>query len=115
MAKFIAKLLLNVTKNGDASRSEFDVQFRMVIADDRDEAIAKADALGQFEEGSATGPEAEMPAWKYIGISELIEIEDAEDGALLFSETLHHDEPDGLIEYTRLRNAHIRTKNLIFG
>jgi hypothetical protein len=104
--KYLVKLVFHVSApNGNRESgkpSEFEEQYRIVNAVDAGDAFMKARRLGESEQGAVGSARHESIRWQFIDAVDVIKLDSRDDGAQLFSATVHED-PRTYIPYLRLR------------
>jgi hypothetical protein len=103
--RFLVKLSFRVLPDLNGS-AEFDEQWRLVKAGSIYEAISRAFERGIDECGTGQDAGTTPVSWEFIGITEVIDLDQCADGQLLYSDTKHED-AHSYINY-------IRTKALTF-
>ena len=88
--------------------SEFDVQLRLILADEKEWAVEKASTIGRLEETSFKNSKDQLITWKFIGVTEISLLGDLDDTLLVHSES---ESPENINEYRRS----IKTKMLQVG
>jgi hypothetical protein len=93
---YLAKLVYKIDRPAQNRPAEFDVQLRLIRADEKDWAIEKATTIGRLEETVVTDTHNRTVEWKFIGVTEIIEIGELEDTSLIYSQS---EEPTNETEY----------------
>ena len=98
---YLTKIIFRIIcRNGDHT-PQFDEQLRLIKADDEQEALVKAQQLGQKESDAFVNAKEQPVQWKFINIAELYKINGFIDGAELYSRIYETDDAD---EYINLIN-----------
>jgi hypothetical protein len=84
MKSFVAQILFRV-EDERYSADRYEVQCRLVLAQDEHAALSSARRLGQAEEASLTDVAGRLMRRSLVGVKDLREFS-ADHGALLFSE-----------------------------
>jgi len=109
MNKYIAKLAFQIVSGDGKHTPQFDEQFRIFEAKSENEALAKARAKGKEEETSFLNESKENVSWKYIGVLDLIELKDMEDGAQIYSNTEEAEDATSYINIVKQKERTIET------
>lgn len=105
---YLTKLVFQI-RVGDFSESQFDIQQRLVLAEDLPVAMEKARTIGRSEETSFVNVRGEQVSWIFTGVSELRELPVLSDGMQLCSATVVADNPSHFIREVRLAETfHLR-------
>ena len=99
MKAFIIKLVFEVTVGGE--HQHFDEQARLFNALSPHEALEAANGLGDEEAQQFVNKSGEMIAWRFFGVTEIIEITGKSNGTLLFSESRYNEDVKGYAGYIR--------------
>jgi hypothetical protein len=107
---YVAKLVYQIV-SGAATHAEFDVQWRLIRADERAWAMEKAMTLGRLDECTLLNEQGCEVRWKFLGVVDLVLMDVLDDGARLYSDT---DQPGDVTAYhalvkqraTRMQEAH---------
>jgi hypothetical protein len=100
---FIAKLVFAIHHHPNAISTQFDEQFRLVLAKDTLEALLKSRMLGIKEEHSFTNENGIEVSWEFIDVIALNLIESFTDGMELNARIFEHDTKDLYIDYVKHR------------
>jgi hypothetical protein len=100
---FIAKLVFAIHHHPNAISTQFDEQFRLVLAKDTLEALLKSRMLGIKEEHSFTNENAIEVSWDFIDVIDLSLIESFTDGMELNARIFEQDSNDLYIDYVKHR------------
>lgn len=84
---YLAKIIFQIEIENGRNLQQFDEQFRIFHAFTPGEAISKAKELGSQEEESFINSNNNLVKWKFIAVSDLIQINEIKDGELLYSYT----------------------------
>jgi len=112
MKKFIAQTIFEIDKAG-TSVTEFDIQYRMVTAVDSDTALTKAIHHAKAQEGPVTPMEGPDLFWRFVGITNLFDLEGVEDGGEIFTQTYQTRDPNLYIRFVKQRSMAIQTQQSI--
>ncbi len=113
MKKYIAQTVFEISAIGTV-QTEFDIQYRLVLANDAYSALLKALSHAKKQEGSVTPMEGPDLFWKFIGITDLFPVDEVEDGGELFTQTHQTCEPAHYVQFVKQRTMAMQAKNLTF-
>lgn len=112
MKKFIAQTVFEIYR--DPSKAiEFDVQYRLVTAVDFYSALLKAISHAQSQEGVVTPMNGPDLYWRFIGITNLYNLDSVRDGEEIFTQTHQTQEPNLYIRFVKQRTMAIQAQNLM--
>jgi hypothetical protein len=95
---YIAKLVFQIIRHDEPSVAEFDVQLRLIFADEKDWALEKATTIGRLDETSFKNSKDQLVTWKFVGVTEINCVGDLDDTLLLHSES---EVPANVSQYTK--------------
>ncbi len=87
MKVYLTKLVFQIAIENGRKIHQFDEQFRIFHAFTPGEAIIKAKAFGNQEEESFFNANNNLVKWKFIAVSDIVQISEIKDGEMLFSTT----------------------------
>ena len=99
MKWYLAKLVYQVISGDGNHTPQFDEQLRLIQADELNWAREKAMVLGQIGAFTIQNTRHQSVIWKFINVTDVIEIETIEDGAQVYSFT---EEPSDVNAYMEL-------------
>jgi len=102
---FIAKIIWQIIIPTNQIASEFDVQLRIINASDLEEALLKANNLGQKHEETFLNNKGQHVSWSFINVEFVKEITSFDDGFEICSQTVHA--PDAL---QFIKDIHVKSK-----
>lgn len=82
---YITKVVFKVSEKDSPETGHFDEQLRLVAADSKEEAFMKARTLGLSEEDLSYYETKKPAAWEFINVSEVIPLQNLNDGIALYS------------------------------
>ena len=91
----------------EKGKPQVDEQLRLIRADDDDWAKEKAYTLGRLGETIFFNPSNDKLQWKFIGVADLVQVDEIEDGVELYSETKELKNIDRYMENIKKRSARI--------
>lgn len=80
---YIAQIVYRILVDG-VSTEQYEMQWRLILADDERQALTKARRIGMREESTFANRHGQTVCWKLVAIKELQPIE-LEHGGLLWS------------------------------
>lgn len=113
MKKYIAQTIFEVQRE-DTLLCEFDIQYRLVSANDAAGALLKAVSSARQQEGPITPLEGPEMYWKFVGITDLYPIDEVEEGGEVFTQSHVTPEPKEYRQFVKQRTLAVQAKNLIF-
>ncbi len=87
--------------------AQFDEQLRLIMADDLNEALEKAQAVGQEEDTLFVNADDETVQWKFTDIAGLYPLGSLKDGMEIYSSTAEPTDARRYITETHQRAADI--------
>lgn len=113
MNLFFAKLIFQIASNLPKEKTNFDQQFRLIYADSHSQAKQKAIAIGRSEEEvikNCSNIDHHI-LWKFVGISELVNLNEVNDGDLFYQNTFETEWPNNFIDLIVSKNYNLATIN----
>jgi hypothetical protein len=101
---FLSKLVFHISID-QHHNSEFDEQIRLIKASNEKSAYEKAKMLGLQNENSFVNENGKAITWKFIDVTELINMSDKENGDELYSSSASADCPSTYIESIRHKST----------
>ncbi len=98
---YLTKIIFRIICGNGDHTPQFDEQLRLIKAADEQDALAKAQYIGQKESDAFINAKEQQVQWKFINIAELYKINGFIDGAELYSRIYETDNAD---EYINLIN-----------
>jgi Domain of unknown function (DUF4288) len=96
---YLIKLIYQIVIGDGPHVPQFDVQLRLISADDPDWALEKAEIVGRIGASSFINASNEQVRRTFIAVEDVRKIGDLEDGAELYAQII---EPDNMAEYLKL-------------
>ena len=110
MKYFLAKINYQIITGSGDHTAQFDEQLRLLIADDAEDALEKANAIGLKEQDTFMNEQQLLVKWKFIDVSELFEVNSQSDGAEVWSRITEQDHAELFIEGIRRKSAALRLR-----
>lgn len=92
---FLAKLVFSISSANDCFH--YDDQLRVIMANNKHEALMKAKILGIKEEENFMLESITSVSWKFVDVMEIKALDDLKDGMELYSHT-RENEPNNAYE-----------------
>lgn len=107
---FLAKIIFRIVCGNGEHAPQFDMQLRLIQAEDETVAFSKARVIGESEQSSFLNHHQKLVQWKFINVSELYKLSELIDGAELYSRVQEVDDADQYIGSVNKKAAHIQEK-----
>lgn len=107
---FLAKIIFRIMCGNGEHTPQFDMQLRLIHAEDETEAFSKAQLIGESEQSSFLNQQEKLVQWQFINVSELYKLSALIDGAELYSRIQEVDHADQYIGLVNKKAAHIQEK-----
>ena len=102
---YLAKIIFRIICGDGQHTPQFDEQLRLIAADDKNEAFAKALELGEREQDAFFNQKEQLVQWQFINVTELYEFNELIDGAELYSRVEERENGEGYIEMVNRKAA----------
>src|SRR5688572_13518311 len=112
MNRFLIKMNFQIRIAEENSR--FDEQLRVMDALNEEEALFKGIALGKGEETLYLNSEAEEVSWKFLGISDVINLTAMKPGDLVTERLCRKTDHESYKAYLKKKSLEIQVKNISF-
>jgi hypothetical protein len=96
---YIAKLVYQILVSDGNEAAQFEEQLRLIQAENKQEALDKAMALGEQEESLFYNYRDQPVYWKFLDVPELQSVQQLDDGLQLYS---HLEQPEYAEAYLAL-------------
>ncbi len=111
MKWYLAKIVFRIICGDGNHTSQFDEQLRLINANDPNEALTKAKAIGDREQDLFLNQQQQMVHWKFINVSELYQLREMIDGAELYSRIQEYDDATTYISNVHKKANHIQQQH----
>jgi hypothetical protein len=111
MKWFIAKMVYQIICGAGKHAPQFDEQLRLIVAENVEEALRKALAMGTEEQDSFLNQKNDWVRWKFINVSDLYPMSQLIDGAEIYSRIEEVDNADAYISFVHRRAEAIEQKH----
>lgn len=108
---YLAKIIFRIVCGEGDHTPQFDEQLRLIAADNNEQALCKAQAVGRQEATCFPNQQQKMVEWKFINVTELYKLTEMMDGAELFSRIQEADDADVYMQLVNDRAAFSRQHN----
>lgn len=101
MKWFLAKLVFKI-KCGDGNHAaQFDEQIRLIQAGSAEEALETGRKIGKEESDAFLNTHLEMVKWEFLGVAELITLDNECHGAEVYSRIVETNFEEGYLKFFR--------------
>lgn len=104
---YLAKLVYRIISGDGNHTPQFDVQYRLVRAEEAGWALEKANILGRIGESTFENEKCEPVKWKFIAVEDVSKIPVLDDGAQLYGHILEPDDPHEYVETANARSQRL--------
>lgn len=104
---YLAKLVYRIISGDGNHTAQFDVQYRLVRAEEADWALEKAHILGRIGESTFENANRESVRWKFIAVEDVSKIPVLDDGAQLYGQIFELHDPREYVEAARARSQRL--------
>jgi hypothetical protein len=108
---YIVKIVFNITAENTNHTPQFDEQLRLISAANREEAFIKARIIGINEEDAFFNDKHNKVRWEFINVSEIVPVNNLEDGTELYSQIHETNEASSYIHCVHQKAIFIRTNS----
>jgi hypothetical protein len=105
---YITKIVFNISAENSTAKSQFDEQLLLITADCKEEAFIKARILGLSKEDSFYNDKMKQVKWEFVNVSEVLPLENLEDGIELYSRIHETEEGHSYINFIHQKAIAIR-------
>lgn len=105
---YITKIVFNISAENSTTKTQFDEQLRLITADSKEEAFLKARAIGLSEEDTFYNDKLKQVKWEFINVSEVLALQNLEDGIELYSRIHETEEGPSYIDFIHRKAIAIR-------
>jgi hypothetical protein len=107
MTWYLAKLIFRIISGQGEHRPQFDEQLRLLSAENWQQALEKAEALGAQGQDTFLNNKQQKVQWQFINVAELSVLGNLKDGLELHYRIAEPHDPDQYIESVHQRAAQI--------
>ena len=109
---YITKIVFNIA--AESNTRQFDEQLRLVTAQSKEEAFLKARTIGLREEDTFYNDKMKEVKWEFVNVSEIIPINNLEDGTELYSRIHETEEATSYINFVHQKAIALRKDSRLF-
>jgi hypothetical protein len=115
MSWYIAKIVYQILISEGEESAQFEEQLRLISADNKQEALEKAVALGEQEESLFYNYRDQPVYWKFLDVPELQPVQQLNDGLQLYSHLEQPEYADAYMALVQSKAESVRTdKELLY-
>ncbi len=107
---YLSKIIFQIICGSGNHTPQFDEQLRLIAANDEEEALNKANEIGEREQETFWNEQRRLVQWRFVAVTELYKFSEKVDGAEIFSRIEERDDPDTYIT-TAHRKATMLSEN----
>jgi hypothetical protein len=107
---YISKIVFSISSANTAHKPQFDEQLRLIAATSNEEAFLKARKLGLSEEDAYMNDQNNTVKWEFINVSEVVPLNNIEDGMELYSNIYETEEAKSYIHCVHQKAIFIRNE-----
>ncbi|HEX7016512.1 MAG TPA: DUF4288 domain-containing protein [Cyclobacteriaceae bacterium] len=104
---YLAKLVYQILTGEGRHMPQFDIQYRLIRAEDSDWAIEKAQILGKMGETSFVNVKNELVRWEFLAVEDVCRIAALDDGEQLYGQIVEPGDAGEYVAMTRARAQRI--------
>jgi hypothetical protein len=112
MKWYIAKIIYRIVCGDGNHTPQFDEQLRLIEAGDSLQAFQKARVLGHHEQDNFMNANDKPVHWKFLDVSELIEMNNFSDGLEIYSQITEEPNADAYISYIKRKANYLQQASL---
>lgn len=98
---YLAKIVFQIITEKDENIHQFDEQLRLIKAENKAEAFHKAKMLGIEETDSFLSKKGEKVDWKFLDVTELIELMALQDKMEIYSKIEEQNDVESYLKYIK--------------
>ena len=102
---YLAKIIFRIICGDGEHTPQFDEQLRLIAAEDKNEALAKALELGEREQDAFFNMKKQLVQWQFINVTDIYQFNELIDGAELYSRVEEREDGDGYIDMVNMKAA----------
>ena len=96
MTWYVAKIIFKISNSYEAHKAQFDEQWRLILAADKQAAIWKAEMIGKSESETIVQQNGNKVRWEFVTVTDIFAFDAALDGSEIFSRM---EQPENLENY----------------
>lgn len=110
---YLAKIVYRIHCGDKKNYGQFDEQLRIIFAINKEEALNKAQSIGQQEEEVFINQQQKLVQWQFINVCELYKLSELIDGGEIYSRIEEYDNADAYIDVVNKKAKNILTNNTL--
>jgi len=111
---YLSKLIFSIEPAEQGNKAQFDEQLRLVQSSNEADAYFKAKQIGKSIQSEFENEEKENVQWRFVDVSEVIEIKEIKDGMEVYSTTHETYEKENFINSVLQKGIAIQSRHLSF-
>ena len=104
---YLAMLVYRIVTGDGQHTPQFDIQYRLIRAENSDWALEKANILGKIGEASFANVKNELVRWKFLAVEDVCRIAALDDGEQVYGQIVEPGDPGEYVALTRARAQRI--------
>jgi hypothetical protein len=104
---YLAKLVYRIITGDGSHTPQFDVQFRLIRAEEPEWALEKAQIIGRIGEASFANARNEPVNWKFMVVEDVRRISALDDGEQVYGQIVEPDDAGEYLELTRAKSQRL--------
>ncbi|MFO7256556.1 MAG: DUF4288 domain-containing protein [Bacteroidota bacterium] len=104
---YLAKLVYQIVTGEGRHMPQFDIQYRLIRAEDTSWALEKAQILGKMGETSFSNVKNELVRWKFLAVEDISRIASLDDGEQVYGQIVEPGDPGEYVAMTRAKARRI--------
>ena len=112
MRWYLAKIVYRIICGDGKHTPQFDEQLRLIQANDSFQAFQKARVLGHREQDNFLNTEEKPVHWKFLDVTELLEINEFNDGLEIYSQIKEEPNANLYISNIKKKANHLQQSSL---
>ena len=108
MTWYVTKMIFRISDANASQMIQFDEQWRLILATDKQAAIKKAETIGKSESETIVQQNGNKVMWEFMTVTDLFAFDAASDGSEIFSRIEQPDNISNYLHNLELRSAFVR-------
>lgn len=111
---YLVKLIYSLDGYDNQANAQFDEQIRLISASNEESAYFKGKQMGKKLQNKFINENGIMLSWTFIDVSEVVKVEELEDGVELYTNTIEAHDKKSFINSVLQKGMAIQSKHLVF-
>ncbi len=111
MKWFIAKMIFRIIVS-DETKSQFDIQLRLILAPSLEKALVQIKEIGYSEEEIFSSANNKTVEWKFIDVESISELPELNNGTLMHSFTQEEESAADFINSVKTKSQSLTEKQV---